>query len=97
MRRHLYYVVINSASSAVKLFAGKSSLSFLARTLKAFGLFRFEVLFEIAVVDMPEKPRRFRAVYSFLSLLYGERLFLNLYLVEATLVNSLRAIYPSSG
>lgn len=97
LRRHVYFVLGSSVTSSVKLFAGKSSLFFIAKVLKTFSGFRYDVLTELCVVDMPDKERRYRAIYSFLSSLYGDRVFLNIYLVEATLVNSLRSLYASAG
>lgn len=97
LRRHIYFVLESNISSDVKLFIGKSSLSFVSYVLKTTAAFRYDILCDICIVDMPDKEKRYRAVYNFLSTLYGTRAFLNIYLVEATLVNSLKTIYSSSG
>ena len=57
---------------------------------------KFKQLIDITVVDYPEKSKRFKIVYLFLSHEFNLRILLNYFINENELVNSLSNIFPSA-
>ncbi len=64
--------------------------------LKTNSNTKFNQLIDITAVDYPEKDRRFKIVYLFLSHEKNQRLILNLFIKENELVTSLTSIFPSA-
>ena len=50
---------------------------------------KFRQLIDITVVDYPEKAKRFKVVYLFLSHEFNQRLVLNYYISENEIISSL--------
>ncbi len=63
--------------------------------LKTNSNTKFNQLIDITAVDYPEKDRRFKIVYLFLSHEKNQRLILNLFIKENEFVTSLTSIFPS--
>ena len=57
---------------------------------------KFRQLIDITVVDYPEKAKRFKVVYLFLSHEFNQRLVLNYYISENEIISSLTSIFPSA-
>ena len=57
---------------------------------------KFRQLIDITAVDYPEKKRRFKMVYLFLSHEFNQRLIMNYFINENEVVNSLTKIFPSA-
>ena len=57
---------------------------------------KFRQLIDITVVDYPEKPKRFKVVYLFLSHEFNQRLILNYFISENEIISSLTSIFPSA-
>ena len=57
---------------------------------------KFRQLIDITVVDYPEKPKRFKVVYLFLSHEFNQRLILNYLISENEIISSLTSIFPSA-
>jgi NADH-quinone oxidoreductase subunit C len=53
-------------------------------------------LIDITAVDYPEKKKRFKMVYMFLSHEFNQRLIINYFINENEVVNSLTKIFPSA-
>ena len=64
--------------------------------LKTNSNTKFNQLIDITAVDYPEKDRRFKMVYLFLSHEKNQRLILNLFIKENEIVTSLTSIFPSA-
>ena len=64
--------------------------------LKTNSNTKFNQLIDITAVDYPEKERRFKIVYLFLSHEKNQRLILNLFIKENEFVTSLTSIFPSA-
>ncbi len=64
--------------------------------LKTNSNTKFNQLIDITAVDYPEKDRRFKMVYLFLSHEKNQRLILNLFIKENEFVTSLTSIFPSA-
>jgi len=64
--------------------------------LKTNSNTKFNQLIDITAVDYPEKDRRFKIVYLFLSHEKNQRLILNLFIKENEIVTSLTSIFPSA-
>ncbi len=64
--------------------------------LKTNSNTKFNQLIDITAVDYPEKDRRFKMVYLFLSYEKNQRLILNLFIKENEFVTSLTSIFPSA-
>ena len=64
--------------------------------LKTNSNTKFNQLIDITAVDYPEKDRRFKIVYLFLSHEKNQRLILNLFIKENEFVTSLTSIFPSA-
>jgi len=64
--------------------------------LKTNSNTKFNQLIDITAVDYPEKGRRFKIVYLFLSHEKNQRLILNLFIKENEFVTSLTSIFPSA-
>ena len=57
---------------------------------------KFRQLIDITVVDYPEKTRRFKLVYLFLSHEFNQRIILSYLINENELIPSLTSIYPAA-
>ena len=57
---------------------------------------KFRQLIDITVVDYPEKPKRFKVVYLFLSHEFNQRIILNYLINENEVIPSLTSIFPSA-
>ena len=57
---------------------------------------KFRQLIDITVVDYPEKAKRFKVVYLFLSHEFNQRLVLNYYISGNEIISSLTSIFPSA-
>ena len=57
---------------------------------------RFRQLIDITAVDFPEKSKRFKMVYLFLSHEFNQRLIISYFINENEIINSLTKIYPSA-
>jgi NADH-quinone oxidoreductase subunit C len=57
---------------------------------------KFRQLIDITAVDYPEKKKRFKMVYMFLSHEFNQRLIINYFINENEVVNSLTKIFPSA-
>mgnify|MGYP001176252248 CR=1 FL=1 len=64
--------------------------------LKTNVEFKFKQLIELTAVDYPEKKKRFKMVYMFLSHENNQRVILYLLINENEIVQSLTSIFPSS-
>ena len=64
--------------------------------LKTNSNTKFNQLIDITSVDYPERDRRFKIVYLFLSHEKNQRLILDLFIKENELVSSLTSIFPSA-
>ena len=57
---------------------------------------KFKQLIDITAVDYPEKERRFKLVYLFLSHEFNSRIGIDFFINENEIVTSLTSIFPSS-
>ena len=57
---------------------------------------KFRQLIDITVVDYPEKTRRFKLVYLFLSHEFNQRIILSYLINENEVIPSLTSIYPAA-
>ena len=57
---------------------------------------KFRQLIDITVVDYPEKPKRFKVVYLFLSHEFNQRLILNYFISVNEIISSVTSIFPSA-
>tara|TARA_B100000963_G_scaffold262491_1_gene230648 strand:- start:151 stop:756 length:606 start_codon:yes stop_codon:yes gene_type:complete len=57
---------------------------------------KFRQLIDITVVDYPEKTKRFKVVYLFLSHEFNQRLIINYFISENEIISSLTSIFPSA-
>jgi len=57
---------------------------------------KFRQLTDITAVDYPEKSKRFKVVYLFLSHQFNQRIILSFFINENELVSSLIKIFPSA-
>ena len=57
---------------------------------------KFRQLIDITVVDYPEKIKRFKVVYLFLSHEFNQRIILNYLINENEVIPSLTSIYPAA-
>ena len=57
---------------------------------------KFRQLIDITVVDYPEKPKRFKVVYLFLSHEFNQRIILNYFINENEVIPSLTSVFPSA-
>jgi len=57
---------------------------------------KFRQLIDITAVDYPEKSKRFKMVYLFLSHQFNQRIILSFFINENELVSSLIKIFPSA-
>ena len=57
---------------------------------------KFRQLIDITVVDYPEKTKRFKVVYLFLSHEFNQRIILNYLVSENEIIASLTSIFPSA-
>jgi len=64
--------------------------------LKTNSNTKFNQLIDITSVDYPERDRRFKIVYLFLSHEKNQRLILDIFIKENELVSSLTSIFPSA-
>ena len=57
---------------------------------------KFRQLIDVTAVDYPEKSKRFKMVYLFLSHQFNQRIILSFFISENELVTSLTKIFPSA-
>jgi len=57
---------------------------------------KFKQLIDITVVDYPEKTKRFKVVYLFLSHEFNQRIILSYLINENEVISSLTSIYPAA-
>ena len=57
---------------------------------------RFRQLIDITAVDYPEKDKRFKLVYLFLSHEFNQRILIDLYINENEIVSTLSSILPAA-
>ena len=57
---------------------------------------KFRQLIDITVVDYPERSKRFKIVYLFLSHEYNSRLVLECFINEEEIIPTITTIYPAS-
>ena len=57
---------------------------------------KFRQLIDITVVDYPERAKRFKVVYLFLSHEFNQRLILSYFISENEIISSLTKIFPSA-
>ena len=57
---------------------------------------KFRQLIDLTVVDYPEKTKRFKVVYLFLSHEFNQRLILSYFISENEIISSLTSIFPSA-
>ena len=57
---------------------------------------KFRQLIDITVVDYPERAKRFKVVYLFLSHEFNQRLVLNYLINENEIIPSLTSVFPSA-
>ncbi len=57
---------------------------------------KFRQLIDITVVDYPERAKRFKVVYLFLSHEFNQRLILSYFVSENEIISSLTTIFPSA-
>ena len=57
---------------------------------------KFRQLIDITVVDYPERSKRFKIVYLFLSHEFNQRMILSYYISENEVISSLTPIFPSA-
>ena len=57
---------------------------------------KFRQLMEITAVDYPEKKKRFKIVYLFLSHEFNQRIILSYFINEKEVIPSLTSIFPSA-
>ena len=72
------------------------NLSEVVLFLKNNNQTKFKQLIDITAVDYPEKERRFKLVYLFLSHECNSRILLDFFINENEIVTSLSSIFPSS-
>ena len=58
--------------------------------------FKFRQLIDITVVDYPEKSKRFKVVYLFLSIETNQRIIMCYPINEKEVISSLTSIFPSA-
>ena len=64
--------------------------------LKNNNEIKFKQLIDITAVDYPEKTKRFKVVYLFLSHEFNQRLILSYFISENEIISSLTSIFPSA-
>ena len=64
--------------------------------LKTNGNMKFRQLIDITAVDYPEKKKRFKLVYLFLSHEFNQRILIKFFVNENEIVNSLTSFFPSA-
>ena len=57
---------------------------------------KFRQLMDITAVDYPEKTKRFKIVYLFLSHEFNQRIILSFFINENELIQSLTSVYPAA-
>ena len=57
---------------------------------------KFRQLIDITAVDYPEKTKRFKMIYLFLSHQFNQRIIISYYINENELIKSLTKIFPSA-
>ncbi len=57
---------------------------------------KFRQLIDVTVVDYPERPKRFKIVYLFLSHEFNQRMILSYDISENEVISSLTSIFPSA-
>ena len=57
---------------------------------------KFRQLIDVTVVDYPERPKRFKIVYLFLSHEFNQRMILSYNISENEVITSLTPIFPSA-
>tara|TARA_A100001011_G_C14254371_1_gene819350 strand:+ start:1024 stop:1614 length:591 start_codon:yes stop_codon:yes gene_type:complete len=57
---------------------------------------KFRQLIDITAVDYPEKSKRFKIVYLFLSHEFNQRIIMNYFINENEVVSSLTKVFPSA-
>ena len=57
---------------------------------------KFRQLIDITTVDYPEKTKRFKMIYLFLSHQFNQRIIISYYINENELIKSLTKIFPSA-
>jgi len=57
---------------------------------------KFRQLIDITAVDYPEKSKRFKMVYLFLSHEFNQRILLNYFINENEVIQSLTSIFPAA-
>ncbi len=68
----------------------------LAIFLKTNKDFKFRQLIDITAVDYPEKEKRFKLVYLFLSHEFNQRILIDYQINENEVVKSLTSVFPSA-
>jgi len=58
--------------------------------------FKFQQLIELTAADYPEKKKRFKMIYLFLSHKNNQRIVLDFFINENEIVQSITSIYPSA-
>ena len=58
--------------------------------------FKFQQLIELTAADYPEKKKRFKMIYLFLSHKNNQRIVLDFFINENEMVQSITSIYPSA-
>ena len=58
--------------------------------------FKFQQLIELTAADYPEKKKRFKMIYLFLSHKNNQRVVLDFFINENEMVQSITSIYPSA-
>jgi NADH-quinone oxidoreductase subunit C len=64
--------------------------------LKTNEDFKFQQLIELTAADYPEKKKRFKMIYLFLSHKVNQRIVLDFFINENEMVQSITSIYPSA-
>ena len=74
----------------------ENNLSEVVIFLKTNSFTKFRQLIDITAVDFPEKDKRFKMVYLFLSRETNSRIIIEYYIKEGEIVSSLTSIFPSA-
>ena len=74
----------------------ENNLSEVVIFLKTNSFTKFRQLIDITAVDFPEKDKRFKMVYLFLSHETNSRIIIEYYIKEGEIVSSLTSIFPSA-
>lgn len=94
IRSKIKYFILKKNS--LDIYIINSDTKFVATFLKLNSYTQFDSLIDISVVDFPQKKKRFKIIYNFLSIFFCNRLNLISFISENSFQNSIRYLFFSA-